>query len=212
MPDVLLARDLLGAGTLGDLRLIAHDQLQNRTRTRGWRSDEARLEISIFSIHLLDRIRWLADRPALAVSATTRPWSDQVRGETFTALTVQFEGGAVGTMLSNWHALTLPECRLRIDGTAGSLLSVKEQVLADAAGLTVQRLGEEPVHHDCTRPSAFDHCMGESMRRLLAGVDADEPAVHSGRDNLATMAIVDAAYLSASRGGSRVEIAEVVAA
>jgi predicted dehydrogenase len=211
MPDVLLARDLIAAGELGELRLVTHDQLQNRTRTRGWRKDEARLEISIFSIHLLDRVRWLVGRPPEAATAVTRRWSDEVRGETFTALTVQFQGGAVGTMVSSWHALALPECRLRIDGTAGSFLSVKREVLADGCQATVQRPGQEPTVHDCSRPSAFESCMGESMRRLLAAIDAGEEPVHSGRDNLATMAIVDAAYLSASRGGERVELAELAA-
>jgi hypothetical protein len=52
--------------------------------------------------------------------------------------------------------------------------------------------------------------MGESMRRLLAAIDAGEAPVHSGRDNLETMAIVDAAYRSASRDGERVAIAEVL--
>jgi hypothetical protein len=51
--------------------------------------------------------------------------------------------------------------------------------------------------------------MGESMQRLLAAMEGDDPPADSGRDNLQTMAIVDAAYLSASRGGARVEIAEV---
>jgi hypothetical protein len=36
-----------------------------------------------------------------------------------------------------------------------------------------------------------------------------DPAAHSGRDNLETMAIVDAAYLSAARGGARIEVAEL---
>lgn len=209
MPDVLLAKELIGNGELGELRLIAHDQFQNRTQTRGWRKDEGRLEISIFSIHLLDRVRWLMGQPPEAVSATTRRWSPDVAGETFTALTVQFEGGAIGTMVSNWHSLAIPECRLRVDGTVGSFLSLKEQALADGCGVTIQRPGGEPGRRDCSRPDAFQSCMGESMAALLRAVDSGQPPHHSGRDNLETMAIVDAAYLSAERGGQRVTVAEV---
>ncbi|HEX2033276.1 MAG TPA: Gfo/Idh/MocA family oxidoreductase [Chloroflexota bacterium] len=211
MPDVLLARELLTAGRLGEVRLVAHDQFQNRTRTRGWRSDESRLEISIFSIHLLDRIRWLVGRPPLVVSATTRHWSEAVRGETFTALTVQFEGGAVGTMVSSWHALAIPECRLRVDGTAGSLLSVKSEVVADECHVTVQRPGEAPSTQDASLPHAFTACMGESMRRLLEAMDTGTEPVHSGRDNLHTMAIVDGAYLSAAQDGAAVSLAHLPA-
>jgi predicted dehydrogenase len=210
MPDLLRAREVIQSGALGALRLIAHDQLQHRVRTAGWRKDERRLEISIFSVHLLDRIRWLAASRPRAVSAVTRRWSEAVRGETFTALTVQFESGAVGTMVSNWHSPGVPECRLRVDGTDGSLLSVKEEVLADRSQLTIQRPGQPPSVEELDLPSAFQRCMGESMRRLLEAIDAGRPPVHSGRDNLDTMAIVDAAYLSAERGGALVETGELL--
>jgi len=145
MPDVLAIRDMLARGEIGEVRCIAHDHFQNRTRTRGWRREEERLEISIFSIHVLDRIRWLCGQASEAVAAATRHWDRNVRGETFTALTIQFAGGAVGTMVSNWHALGIPECRLRIDGTAGSLLSRKRSLTAGDATLMIQRAGGEVV-------------------------------------------------------------------
>jgi predicted dehydrogenase len=147
----------------------------------------------------------------LVVSATTRHWSEAVRGETFTALTVQFEGGAVGTMVSSWHALAIPECRLRVDGTAGSLLSVKTEVVADECHVTVQRPGEAPSTQDASLPHAFTACMGESMRRLLEAMDTGTEPVHSGRDNLHTMAIVDGAYLSAAQDGAAVSLAHLPA-
>ena len=57
--------------------------------------------------------------------------------------------------------------------------------------------------------NAFAMNMGESMACLLSAIEAGEQPHHSGRDNLETMATVDAAYLSASREGTRVEIEEV---
>lgn len=209
MPDVLAIHDILADGEIGEVRAIAHDHLLNRTRTRGWRRDEERLEMSIFSIHVLDRIRWLCGRAPEAVTATTRHWDPGVRGETFTALTIQFAGGAVGTMVSNWHALRIAECRLRIDGTAGSLLSQKQAIAADDATLTIRRLGGEMAVRQYSRGRAAVMNMGESMKALLAAIDEKRPPHHSGRDNLETMAIVDAAYLSAGRDGARVTIGEV---
>ena len=209
MRDILTAREIITSGDIGDVRFVAHDHFQNRTRTGGWRKDERRLEISIFSIHILDRIRWLVGRAPEAVSAVTRNWDDNVRGETFTALTIQFVDGVIGTMVSNWHSPTIHECRLRIDGTNGSLLSAKSQVTADEATVTIHRLGEEVERRDCSKTNAFVAAMGESMKRLLTAINTDSQPPHSGRDNLETMAIVDAAYLSASRDGARVEISEV---
>ncbi len=209
MPDILAAREAIASGEIGDVRFLAHDHFQNRTQTRGWRREETRLEISIFSIHVLDRIRWLCGENPESVAAATRRWDDEVRGETFAALAIQFRGGAVGTMVSSWHALGIPECRFRADGTEGSLLSVKEAIAADDAVLTVARAGHEADRRKLSRPDAATMGMGESMAHLLSAIDAGEQPHHSGRDNLWTMAIVDSAYLSASRGGTVVHISEV---
>lgn len=209
MADVLAIRELIASGELGDVRCIAHDQFQDRTKVRGWRAEEERLQISIFSIHLIDRIQWLAGREPVAVTAHTRHWNPDVRGETFTALTIDFGDDLVGTMVSDWHSPAIPECRLRVDGTVGSAISVKTAVVGDECSLTVQQTGASPEQRDLTQENAFVRAMGESMRRLLEAVDSGDDLPHSGRDNLRTMAIVDAAYLSASRGGERVEIVEV---
>jgi predicted dehydrogenase len=140
------------------------------------------------------------------VSAATRYWGEDVRGETFTTLTIQFSGGTVGTMVSNWHSLTIPECRLRVDGTKGSLLSVKRSITSDQYTLTVHQMEGEAEGEDCSRQNAFTLAMGESMKRLLQAISNGSQPPHSGRDNLETMAIVDAAYLSASHGGAKIEI------
>ncbi len=209
MPDILKARELIDSNGLGEIRFIAHDHFQNRTRTRGWRKDEERLEISIFSIHVLDRVRWLMGRPPEAVAAVTRYWDENVRGESFTALTIQFSDGRIGTMVSNWHSMNIPECRLRVDGTEGSLLSVKKSITADECTMTLHPLEGESRRYDCSRKNNFTIAMGESMKRLIEAARAETQPPHSGRDNLETMAIVDGAYLSASRGGTRVDITEV---
>jgi len=203
MPDALTAREIIQSGGIGDVRFVLHEQYQNRTRISGWRKDEERLEISIFSIHLLDRVRWLVGYPPEAVTAVTRYWNAQVRGETFTTLVIQFSNGVVGTMVSNWHSLTIPECRLRIDGTAGSLLVVKESATANQCAMTVHRVGGEIERRDCSGENVFRHAIGESMKCLLLAIDTNTEPTHSGRDNLQTMAIVDGAYLSATRGGMR---------
>ena len=209
MPDILAIRAVLAAGEIGEIKFIAHDHYQNRARTTGWRKDEERLEISIFSIHVLDRIRWLCDRPPVAVSAVTRHWDDQVRGETFTTLNIQFEGGTVGTMVSNWHSLRVPECRLRIDGTTGSLLSQKRGIATDEATLTIHHVDGTLKRRKTSQHRAAVMGMGKSMKELLAAIAEARAPHHSGRDNLQTMAIVDAAYLSAARGGALVRIDDV---
>lgn len=205
-PEMSAIRQLIADGELGDIRFLAHHHFQNRTTVRGWRSQEKRLEINIFSIHLIDRIRWLSGRKPASVSAATRSWDKSVRGETFTALTVQFDGGAVGGMVSNWHSLGIPECRLRVDGTKGSAVAVKSSLIDDAAKLLIQQNGAPLEERDCSRRENFIIAMGESMAELLNAVRNGSPPLHSGRDNLETMAIVDAAYRSAEDGGALVNL------
>lgn len=209
LPDVTMLREALRAGRLGEPLHIAHDHFYDRRNTGGWRAQEDRLEMAIFSCHVIDRIQWLAGREPVAVAAMTRHWNPDVRGETFTSLTIEFEGDLVATMVSSWHSARLPECRIRVDGTVGSALSVKEQVTADDCSLTLATDDGGLEEVDARQEDAFVWAMGESMRRLLEAVDSDGEPAHSGCDNLKTMAIMDAAYLSASRGGARVEVAEV---
>jgi predicted dehydrogenase len=209
MADALRTHELVTSGAVGDVRFVAHDQFQNRTTVGGWRATERRLEISIFSIHLLDKMRWIVGQPPLSVVCPTRSWNAHVTGETFSALTVQFEGGAVGTMVSNWHSPRVPECRLRVDGDGGSILSTKRAIVDGDATLQVERADGRVETTTYRMQNAMAHTMGRSMRGLLEAVDMDVQPAHSGLDNLQTMAIVDAAYLSASRDGARVEIAEV---
>ena len=209
MKDVVAIREVVALGDIGEVRYVSHDEFQNRTRVRGWRSEEKRLEISIFSIHLIDRIRMLAGSPPERVSAVTRHWNPDVKGETFTSLTVQFGNGTTGTMISNWHSLTLPECRLRVDGTEGSVSSVKKAVVSDEATLQIHRLNGEAETREFYQEDAFSTAMGESMNHLMDCARRGAEPLHSGRGNLYTMQIVDAAYLSAERGGAMVEVVEL---
>ncbi len=209
MPEAMRAHQVASSGALGDIRFVAHDQFQDRTTVRGWRATEKRLEISIFSIHLLDKVRWMAGEAPVAVTCPTRAWNPDVSGETFAALTVHFEGGAVGTMVSNWHSPRVPECRLRIDGVSGSAVATKRAIVDGDGTLQVETADGGTRTYTYRLDDALAYTMGRSMRELLEAADADREPLHSGLDNLQTMAIVDAAYLSAARDGARVEIAEI---
>jgi predicted dehydrogenase len=113
---------------------------------------------------------------------------------------VVFENDAVGTMLSSWHGTTLPECRLRVDGTLGSAVSLKESVVADSATIRIQTTDGDLDERTFHQEEAFTHAMGGSMKRQVNAVATGSEPPHSGRDNLETMQIVDGAYLSAERG------------
>lgn len=207
-PNVVAIKEAISSGRLGGVRHVAHDHYYNRTSTKGWRKNESRLEISIFSIHVLDRIRSLAGQRPVRVSALTRHWDPSVKGETFTCLRIEFENDIIGTMVSSWHAPTLPECRIRVDGTQGSAMSIGDSAVGDRATVRIHTLGGEVEEQDLHQEQAMSHAMGRSMGHLLDAIENDAEPPHSGRDNLETMEIVDGAYLSAERGEA-VEIQEL---
>ena len=123
-PDIEWAREQVASGAMGDLTYIAHDHFQWRMKTSGWRKDEERLEIAIFSIHVLDRIRWIAGLAPQTISTLTRnSWqADGPQGEIFTDLRIEFKNGAIGQMTSSWYS-RIPECTLRVDGKQASLVT-----------------------------------------------------------------------------------------
>jgi predicted dehydrogenase len=200
---------------LGPLRYLEHRSFQDRPQPPDqWRARESRLEMAIFSVHLIDRLQWLAEKPPVAVSAVTR--KDEAAGlpgEQFTCLIVQFADGLVGHMTSSWLAKGLPTNDMRVDCDNGSVAVRRPGPMAgDAEGRFQLRGG--PVR--CERfpdPEDARHgprTYGHSLRAFLTALDAGVDAPHSGRDNLRTMGIMDAAYWSASRGGELVAVREVL--
>lgn len=209
-PDIEWAHDTVSRGELGELTFIAHDHFQWRMQTKGWRREQERLEIAIFSIHILDRIRWIAGLAPDRMSAVTRKsWQeDAPRGEVFTDLRIEFENGALGRMTSSWYARE-EENKLRVDGKSASLVTSRTSATAsDACGSMTYQDGQSRTE-SFFREDAGQKAFGYSLKHLLDAIDGGREPIHSGRDNLQTMTIVDGAYLSAKRSGEPVTAEEV---
>ena len=90
------------------------------------------------------------------------------------------------------------------------MLSVKKAVVADESTLHIETLDGKVEQLNCSEDDAFTKSFGESMRQLLLSANSGQEPSHSGHGNLHTMQIVDAAYLSAERGGELVTVDEVI--
>ncbi len=214
-PEQVWLHERTGAPDAGEPTYLEARSFQDRRQAPGqWRADESRLEMAIFSVHLIDRLQWHARRAPVSVSALTRraPGSD-LPGEQLTSLLVAFEGDLVGHLTSTWLARALPGQDLRVDTSAGSAVAARVQPMA---GEAVGRadLGEGPEEVRFPDDGPVTHAVasyGASMRELAEAVRAGRAPAHSGRDNLATMGIMEAAYLSAARGGDAVTVDEALA-
>ena len=209
-----LAEQLRGAGA-GTVQYLGAAAFQNRPQAPGvWRAGESRLEMAIYSVHLIDRMQWLAGLggavPMSVCAVTRRNEAAGLPGEQFTSLIVQFDTGAVGAMTSSWMSKKLGRHEFRVDTNLGSAVVDRPEPMAGEAhgraefgDLAVAASFPDEGGHQS--PESYGYSMAEFARAIAAGAVPE----HSGRNNLRTMGIMDAAYLSAERGGQLVELAEV---
>jgi predicted dehydrogenase len=185
---------------------------QNRPQATGqWRAAESKLEMAIFSVHLIDRLQWLAPGIPVMVNAITRKGdASDLPGEQFTVLTVQFDDGAVAHMTSSWKSRALPITDLRVDTSVGSAhVSRAHPMSGDAHARADFGRSESQLFAEvdgAEGPKTY----GRSMRAFVDAIETGTTAPHSGRDNLRTMGIMEAAYLSAARDGEPVSITEAL--
>ena len=215
-PEYQWLAERLGRGDTGDISYLEARSFQNRPQAPDvWRAREKKLEMAIYSVHLIDRLQWIARSAPVAVTALTRgaPGST-LPGEQFSSLLIRFEDGFIGHMTSTWLSKGLYVNDFRVDTSTGSAMVRRDQPMrGDATGIA--EFGgerEETVFADSENDPHGTASYGHSMREFaLALRDGREP-IHSGRDNLKTMGIMEAAYLSAGRGGSPVTIEEALTA
>lgn len=214
LPEHRWASEQVLSGRLGQVEHLDARSFQYRPQQTGaWRANEAKLEMAIFSVHILDRIQSLAAGIPETVSAVTRRVRHSpIQGEQFSTVTIQFDDDAVAQMTSSWRSRGLPSQDLRVDGDEASIaVHRRDPAHGDAQGL-LQRHGEPitVVQFPDSPSAAVVDTFGHSLAEFLASIAQDRSASHSARNNLRTMGIMEAAYLSAERGGSAVAVAEAL--
>jgi D-apiose dehydrogenase len=164
-----------------------------------------RFIIEDLGIHSLDIARYLFG-DATRMSARTRRVDPDIAGEDVATMLLDHENG-VTSVVDVSYATKLPvepfpETFVEIDGTKGTLRLGKDyRLVVHGPEGTVESLVAPSLLPWASRPW---HNIQESValiqkhwiERLAEGREPDT----SGRDNLKTFALVEAAYLSAERG------------
>ena len=189
-----LARGIIRDGAIGDVVTVAHQDLFLR-QDRGWRLGERRHALSVMGVHWLDGFRRMLDDEARTVSCqvASSPLID-CAGETDAVVQAGFARGA---MVSYVQSFSCPYRRTEtvVVGTRGTLeLSYDGAVEIDPDG-QARRRWDNP-YRGANKPEATF----ETMSLLLAAIEGGGEASNSGRDNLRTIALLDAAYRSAEEG------------
>jgi predicted dehydrogenase len=192
-------RELIQQGRIGAPTYAVINDCVWRDEVSGWRKDTNRLALAVMGVHWLDRFRWLLDDDAVAVTSITAARDTLASGgENETTSIIEFSRGAMATLTHSWSSQTRGATNFQqYDGPQGSLTLHKESDITLYAGED-----QETWSYDRDFTASF----GESLTRLLDAIDSGQEAPHSARDNLNTMALLEACYQSAAEK-RRVEIA-----
>jgi predicted dehydrogenase len=187
-------RRMLDEGEIGDLQMLeANHSLPNgfNLPPEAWRWDAGQSPLgsmTSLAVHQVDNFLYLGG-PIGRVAALTRK-GRSVPIDEATGLLIEFESGAVGTILTSfftpWHI------RLAIHGTEGAAFTVD-----DGAVLEYQPRGER--ERQIRGVDSIDPVADQLTEFARVVRDSGQPEV-GGRDGLAVVAVLEAAIEAAETG------------
>lgn len=207
---IAAARDLIGKGVIGQ---PTDAQIQVSTNTPWhmwpWLAQSPRLEISYHSIHYLDSLRSLFGDPDWLTSRHARYLKQGAKAETKTITVLDYADGLQALVAVN-HSDESPDgyATFRFLGTGG--------IIKGTIGLMYNYPSGQPdtfeVHRHVDAPDAWqvfnlrtlwipDAFIGP-MASLMNAIQNGDEAATSVADNLNTLRLVEAAYLSARENRS----------
>lgn len=203
-PSIRATGELIADGVFGQL-VTATMELRTRQPWQPFWEDAERyprLMLLGMSIHHLDQFRFLFGEPVEITAVTQRypgqPWA----GDSIASYALRYDDGLVAygfddgfPWLDDWSVT------YRIEGLDAIALGDIGWPTGSPSRLRYARREDaatwiEPTFETKWFPDAFAGTMGE----LLAAVRDGTPANLTGRDNLRTMRLVEAAYRSADEG------------
>lgn len=198
----LLNRGYLGEPVLGtiEMRAIPH--------WKPWAQKYGRVTLMIMSIHHLDTFRYLfGDPECVYVSARSDPRTKFPHRDGIPLYVLEYSNGVRAAAWDDVWAGPAREgaapdiyIKWRVEGTEGMARGAigwpsYPNATPSTIDFTTTLAGTtwfQPRWKEVWFPDAFEGTMGQLLHALASGA---EPAV-SGRDNLGTMALVDACYKS----------------
>ncbi|MGH9106585.1 MAG: Gfo/Idh/MocA family protein [Acidimicrobiales bacterium] len=206
-----LARSLIGAGRIGRVTTVLHRELLSR-QDSGWRASTERHALAVMGVHWLDGFRWmLAEEPVSVLCTLTSSPLIAARGETEVVLHARFAGGASVSYVESF-SYPDPSLETNVIGEEGALrlshAELREWHAQKAPGSDGQESGgqvaevsqmDEVAHPN---PAGSDKPVATflALDQFLQALESGSEATNSGRDNLRTMAFLEAAYRSARLG------------
>lgn len=207
-PSVRATQSLLKSNALGapifasvDMRAIPHFQ--------PWQQELGWVTLRIMSIHHLDCLRhWFGNPARIFCSTRTDPRTKFPHTDGVCTYTLEYDNGLRCVVIDDiWTGPAREGCpgdigiRYRVEGTDGLALGdigwCKDPYTSPST-LRYAKKGDADFTTASLEGSWFPDAFAGTMADLLTAIETNEDPQISGKDNLATMALVDAAYKSAA--------------
>ncbi len=189
-------RGLVKDGVIGKLEGIHFDSLFYR-QDAGWRLQTERHAMSVMAIHWFDGIRRIADAEAESVYCTSYS-SDTINclGETDATVQIAFAGGVKAHFTQSFSSPFVKN-ELIVMGSEGVISTSSDDIhlfRLDPSGTP----SWQPVPvQTWSSKMPIEEAVFDGLDQLLTWIETGEEAANSARDNLHTVALLDAAYMSA---------------
>jgi predicted dehydrogenase len=209
---VAAAHRMMELGWLGEVTHLTIDvNIWTEWSSWPWMLSIEELEVWNHSVHYHDAVRWFLGEPASLYCAPGRTPGQDPRGETRTLTTYRFANGASALVAANHENRWLdPWARFRLEGDRGAvrgtlgLLYDYPRGRPDTLELTSTVVPTDGwVPYPVTSRWIPDAFLGP-MASLLAAAAGGPPPLTSARDNVATLAVVEAIYRSIADGQTQV--------
>ncbi|MDA8291950.1 MAG: Gfo/Idh/MocA family oxidoreductase [Actinomycetota bacterium] len=172
-----------------------------------WMLEVDELEVWNHSIHYHDVVRWFLGEPSTVFASAGRTPGQAPRGETRTTTVYEFPSGTTALVAAHhenrWGDQS---ATFRVDGSAGSvrgtlgLLYDYPSRRPDTLEVTSEVLGTDGwVPYPVTTRWIPDAFLGPMASLLAAAAGGEEPRT-AARDNVGTLAVVEAIYRSIRTG------------
>jgi predicted dehydrogenase len=205
--SVRAGKTLLSNGTLGE-PVIATVDMRGIPHWMPWQKDLGWVTLRIMSIHHLDTMRyWFGEPERIYCSLRPDPRTQFPHQDGICAYILEYASGLRCICVDDtWTGPAREGCpgdiyiRWRIEGMNGLAIGDIgwcQEPYTQPSTIRYAAKGDKEFHQPTWSESWFPDAFAGTMAQLLVALERGKQPEISGRDNLKTMALVDAAYKSA---------------
>lgn len=187
-----VTREIVAEGTIGKVTSVLFTNLFFR-QDSGWRVDCERHALSVMGIHWFDGVRLLLGSQAVSVHGHNRSSAAvDCKGETDATVQVTFANDTVLTYVQSFSSI-FNRTEMIVIGEEGTLH-------VEHGTVNLLKRGEKNPVQSWQNAISRETATYGGLNQLLTALETGEPAPNSAQDNLQTIKMLDAAYVSASEG------------